>query len=193
MEHMCDNSGAVRTSLTRPDGTSVLVRPVTEKDIPRLQAFERDLSEESRELFTPHPYDDATLEEVVERARTGQDRVYVAMADGRVVGYFFLWHMDHPVPILGIGIVDAYQGQGLGKQFMRLLIEDAREEGRDGIDLTTMQRNDRAFSLYRKVGFDYVGDVKNVAGDGRVVCERRMFLPLKPAAEPPERDFQSPV
>ena len=190
---MSESSTMVRARFRMPDGTSLLVRPVGEDDIPRLQAFEKELSEESRNLFTPHPYDDCTLEKVVQRAQEGQDRVYVALAEGRVIGYFFLWHMDQPVPILGIGIVDSYQNQGLGTRFMRLLIEDARGAGRHGIDLTTMQQNDRAFNLYQKVGFDYVEDVENVAGDGRVVCERRMFLPLNSGAEPPERAFQAPV
>jgi hypothetical protein len=43
------------------------------------------------------------------------------------------------------------------------------------------------------VGFELVGEVDNVAGDGRVVREYRMFLALQPGARPPAREFKPPV
>jgi ribosomal protein S18 acetylase RimI-like enzyme len=59
--------------------------------------------------------------------------------------------------------------------------------------LTTVITNARAFRLYERAGFVLVGEVDNIAGDGRVVRERRMFLPLRPGARPPPREFKPPV
>ena len=110
-----------------------------------------------------------------------------------LVGYYFLWDFDQPAPVLGIGLADAWQGQGLGRLMLRHLIEEARRAGRDAIELTTGLGNERAFRLYRRVGFELVGEVDNVAGDGRIVRERRMFLPLKPGVQPVERSFEPPT
>lgn len=174
-------------------GTEIRVRPLRQGDGPLLQTFNARLSAATRNRFLPHAYDDDTVARVIARAESGEDRVYIALAGDAVAGYFFLWEFKDPVPVLGIGIADAYHGQGLGPTFMEFLIEDAKAAGRDGIELTTVPGNERAFALYRKVGFEHIRDADNIAGDGRVVKEHVMFLPLKPGATPPDREFKPPV
>jgi len=158
-----------------------------------LQQFNSNLSDQTRSVFLPHDYDAKTIVSYVERSLADEDRVYVLLSENEIVGYFFLWEFQSPVPLLGIGLADAYQGQGLGRQMMTILIEDSRSTGRDGIELTTVPENDRAFQLYEKSGFQYLDDVENMAGDGRVVRERRMFLSLKEGASVPVREFKPPV
>jgi len=175
------------------DGREILIRPLAANDGPALQAFNGALSDTSRNLFLPHAYDDATLARVIARAAGGTDYTCVAVAGDTIVGYGFLWDMADPVPVLGIGLADAWQGQGLGKPFLEHLVAAARAAGRAGIELTTVPENERAFALYRSVGFQHTGETDNVAGDGRVVREHVMFLPLKPGATPPARDFGPPV
>ncbi len=176
------------------DGSVLTLRGLEEADQERLAAFNDGLSKNSRRLFTPHAYDYKTVTEYIDRHERGDDFSYVAVAnDDRIVAYFFLWKMNEAVPLLGIGITDELQGKGLGKRLMRFLIDVAKRQGKSGIDLTTMQDNDRAYALYQSVGFEYKNDVSNVAGDGRVITERRMFLPLIEGAEPPNREFGPPV
>lgn len=158
-----------------------------------LRRFFTGLSVATRAVFLPHATDAATLARAVERDQLGLDRTYVFVTGGEVIGYFFLWEFDQPVPLLGLGLADAWQGQGLGGRMLARLIDDAREAGRLGIELTTVPGNQRAFQLYRRAGFVHLGDVDNVAGDGRIVREHRMFLPLQPGAQPPERHFGPPV
>ena len=76
---------------------------------------------------------------------------------------------------------------------MYRLIEDAKAAGCAGVELTTALRNDRAFGLYEKVGFDCLGQVDNVTGDGRTVKEWHMFYPIKPGITPPPRRHCAPV
>jgi ribosomal protein S18 acetylase RimI-like enzyme len=158
-----------------------------------LPRFHESLSQASRDTFTPHAYDADTVATYIRRSENDDDRIYVAMSGDDIVGYFFLWEFQTPVPLLGIGMADAIQGRGVGRQMMAMLIEDAKAAGRDGIELTTMQHNDRAFALYQKMGFEHVGDVDNVTGDGRRVIERKMFLALKEGAQPSDREFKPPV
>lgn len=180
-------------TLTARNGTRLEVRELSAQELPALVRFSAGLSAATRAVFLPHAYDDATLHRYVARHAGGLDRIFVLGWRADIVGYFFLWEFDHPVPLLGIGLADAWQGQGLGEPMMGWLVAEARRAGRDGVELTTVTTNARAFRLYQRVGFSLVGEVDNVAGDGRVVREYRMFLPLRPGAQPPTREFKPPV
>ena len=180
-------------SLHARDGGRLGVRPLDAGDAVALRRFNAGLSAATRSLFLPHAYDEITLARHIERSRRGRDRAYLAFdEDGAVAGYAFLWEFDQSVPLLGVGLADSWQGRGLGEPLMQRLIDDARTAGCAGIELTTLPTNERAFRLYRRVGFESIGEVKNVAGDGRVVRELRMFLALRPGARPLEREFRPP-
>ncbi len=189
---MCGKAKA-RAVLNTNRGEQIAIRSLSDGDLSVLQSFNDKLSEQSRAWFLPHKYDEETISRYIERAKNSVDLIYVALAGGEIIGYFFLWNIRERFPVLGIGIIDAYQGQGLGRQMMEMLIDDARTAGCEGIRLTTVIDNERAYQLYRKMGFQYLGDTDNVAGDGRVVRERMMFLPLVPGARLGGHDFRPPV
>ncbi len=175
---------SIRSRIIVPDGREIIVRQLNLQDGPGLIAFFDGLSPESKRRFLPHMTTETVIARRIERAVSGEDRVYIAFDGIKIIGYFFLWNFNEPVPLLGIGVSDEYQGLKLGHKFMTILIEDAQQAGRDGIELTTMQDNDRAFHVYQKMGFQYLGDVENECGDGKIIIERAMFLPLKPDAKP---------
>ena len=175
------------------DGAELSVRRLRAGDDAALQEFNRSLSPDSRFKFLPHQYDDATVAKALARSEAGDDLLLGAWDGGRLAGYFFLWYFHARVPLLGIGLLDAYQGRGLGIQMMEILIAEARGIGSEGIDLTTMQHNHSAFALYEKAGFKYYADVENVVGDGRIEIERAMFYEIKPGAKPMEGKHRAPV
>lgn len=180
--------------LTCSDGETLSVRRLENGDETRLQHFHDNLSPHSQSRFTPHGYDHELLQRYVRRALAGKDRSYILLNDtGTVIAYFFLWDFSTAVPALGIGVADDYQGRKLGPQMVQMLIDDARAAGLDGIELTTLLDNERAFVLYQSMGFTYLGDVDNIAGDGRVITERMMFLALKENATPSSHDFRPPI
>lgn len=180
-------------TITTRDGVELRVRRLTGCDGAALQAFNEALSPESRRRFLPHAYDDDTVARVLARSEHGDDYLLGVFDDERVVGYFFLWRVHARVPLLGIGILDAFQHCGLGRQMMQLLIDHAVAEGCEGIELTTMRDNHNAFTLYQKCGFRYLGDVDNRTGDGTIVVERAMFYAIKPGASPMEGAHAPPV
>jgi ribosomal protein S18 acetylase RimI-like enzyme len=175
------------------DGRELPVRRLTTGDAAALARFNDDLSDASRRLFLPHRYDGATLAKILARAEAGDDLTLGVFDAERIAGYFFLWYFRQRVPLLGIGLLDAYHGPGLGRQILTLLHGEARPAGRDGVELTTMPDNARAFALYQSVGFRYLRDVENIQGEGETVIERAMFYEIKPGARPMDGPHRPPV
>ena len=54
---------------------------------------------------------------------------------------------------LGIAILKEYWGLGLGKALMEACIECAKEAGYTQLELNAVAENERAVSLYKKMGF----------------------------------------
>ena len=174
-------------------GASLAARRLTCADAKPLQEFYASLSADSFRWFQAHALDDETVRKAMRRSERGDD-LTLGLFDGeRLVGYLFLWYFNEPVPLLGVGLHDDFHGRGLGRGLMRFLMTAAEANGSEGVELTTMQDNGRAFALYQNVGFRHYKDVDNLQGDGSMVVERAMFYPIKPGAKPMQRAHEPPV
>lgn len=166
-------------------GESLAVRRLRPVDIEALSSFGGALSRETTACFLPHLYDAATLEPLLRRSESGADLTLGVFQKERIVGYGFLHYFKHPFPLLGIGFHDDLQGVGLGHQMMCLLIDEAVRNGNDGIDLTTLPTNERAYNLYLSVGFQHIGFVENPLAGGGTTVERALRYIINPMAEAP--------
>jgi ribosomal protein S18 acetylase RimI-like enzyme len=61
---------------------------------------------------------------------------------------------DPEVPVLAIAVDSDYRGQGIGKELMSELIQQAKRQGIRAIDLVTGLFNEPALRLYRANGFE---------------------------------------
>ena len=71
----------------------------------------------------------------------------------KLIAYVFVYKKKYPGFIYNLQVQPEYQGKGFGK----ILTNDAIEKY-GGIDLTVGKDNDRAIKLYKKFGFEIVGD-----------------------------------
>ena len=165
-------------NLRLTDNQKVFVRKIATSDAERLKKFFETLSPESYWLFHPHLFGDEHIEKQIAKAADGTDWTYVALDGDTVAAYFFLWNIKDPIPTLGLGIGDAYQDSGLGHQIMDILISDTTILGKEGVKLTTLVENNRAFHLYSKKGFEYIGDIETVGPAGQKHLEKNMILKL---------------
>ena len=62
---------------------------------------------------------------------------------------------------LGIGLLAAYCGGGIGELMMNILLEKAAECGYEIMELDVFAKNERALRLYRKLGFVERGRLVN--------------------------------
>ncbi|MCZ3379039.1 GNAT family N-acetyltransferase [Rhizobium sp. AG207R] len=97
---------------------------------------------------------------------------FVALADGKVVGWCDISRHMFPSHAhagkLGMGIIPAYRGKGLGRRLIEATLRAARDAEIERIELSVHADNDRAIALYEKVGFVREGLARNsVRIDGR--------------------------
>lgn len=84
--------------------------------------------------------------------------------------------------VLGIGLLPAWRGRGLGGRLMRRAITAARERGLTRIELSVRHDNERAIALYRKLGFAEEGRKRNAMRVDGVYYDQ-IFMALLGEAE----------
>ncbi len=93
-----------------------------------------------------------------EKTESPNEIEIVAVVDGVVAGTAGIeavgakYKLKHRAE-LGIAILKEYWGLGLGKALMEACIECAKEAGYTQLELNAVAENERAVSLYKKMGF----------------------------------------
>lgn len=111
--------------------------------------------------FSPHPYDDATLDRIT--INDNQDLHYVLVEDNIILGYGMLrgWSEGFIIPSLGIAISPNARGQGLAKLLMHFLHVAALRKGAQTVRLRVLKQNEKACSLYLALGYTFEDDQNN--------------------------------
>lgn len=137
--------------------SAVVIRPIELKDIEEFQHVTNEVMRERRYLafVDGFPIDEAATF-VARNIRLGNPQL-VADDQGRVVGWCDIRRETIPVYAhvghLGMGMLPAYRGRGIGERLLRASIDAARSAGFERIELSVYAANERAAALYRKVGF----------------------------------------
>lgn len=161
----------------------LLVRELRTEDVPKLYRMYRSLSEETKRLFH-HPLflglscvwrvlaQVALVLSTIGPLRGVLLRTFplpvfisvVALSErGEVVGFAFLKMRGYlprrrPSAELGVVVSDPFQGRGLGSRLVEVVLRLARERGVGEVLLSVLPDNVRAIRLYRKFGFEFVGE-----------------------------------
>lgn len=91
------------------------------------------------------------------------DTCLVAEVGGKIVGA--VWsrimndygHIEERTPSLAIGIYKEYRGFGIGTELMKQMLVLLGQKGYEQVSLSVQKQN-YAVNMYRKVGFDVVGE-----------------------------------
>lgn len=140
------------------DGTAVTLRKVRAADTDRFVEYFDGLSERSRHFFRPFAFERASAETVTSDLDSEDSFRIVATVEreGReaIVGYAWLQDLGGPdVPMLGIGLIDAWHERGIGRLLLRALLDVGRGMGLQAIRLGVNDDNPRAIHVYEAVGF----------------------------------------
>lgn len=148
------------------------IRPITEQDIPFLwiTLYESLHVPEGKEPFSPDIVHEPSISKYVEDWGREGDLGYIAEnAAGEPIGsitvrYFRegnpgFGYVSSEVPELGMAILPAYRGQGLGTSLMKQMFAGLREQGIDRVSLSVDPGNTAAVKLYQRFGFKPVSEV----------------------------------
>ena len=133
------------------------IRKILDTDAEALADFYNGLSEASKRTFRPLGVTttaEACAKIIGENAPGIEKKLdLVAVADNAIAGWGFLWNLGADSPTFGLGVADAYQGQGLGRALTDEVLRLAIERGIRRITLTVVQDNDKARLMYERRGF----------------------------------------
>jgi len=89
----------------------------------------------------------------------------VVVLDGEIAGYGGMWLIIDEAHVTNIAIRGKYQGRGYGKALLQQMMRTARSLGARRMTLEVRVSNDKAQTLYRKMGFSPSGVRPNYYSD----------------------------
>lgn len=138
-----------------------LIRELRTEDSGLFKEFLASLSPKTIRSFSFHPLPEDYGDNFLKRKDIA---CFVAEIEGKIVGYTWWEPSSAPIPTIGICVRDEYQGNGIGKSLLSKLIEEAKARGKSGLRLTVSKENEIALSLYRKAGFQIIGEYRDSKG-----------------------------
>jgi ribosomal protein S18 acetylase RimI-like enzyme len=142
---------------------AITLRPLVAQDAPALVAFYNSLSPASIRTFRPLGLTTTldVCEKVVADATAPAGTRYDlgAWQGGTLVGWGYVSGLDQAEPEFGLGVADAWQGQGVGKALIDGVLDQARARSLPRVYLIAVKDNTRAIGLYSSRGFVQYGEM----------------------------------
>jgi ribosomal protein S18 acetylase RimI-like enzyme len=137
--------------------TGLVTQKASAADAERLGDFFELLraDPETARFFHPHPLTKAFAASLCARERSGLDRYYLTLYQGRIAGYSLLrgWDEGYETPSFGGCTHPELRGAGLGQWLLAHAVAESRAAGARKLRLTVYKENPRALHIYRKFGF----------------------------------------
>ena len=90
---------------------------------------------------------------------------FVAKSDGRCIGYAGFWNVSGEGGITNVAVLPEYRRQGIGSMLIAEMIKTAVKLRLDLLTLEVRKSNIAAQGLYKKYGFDIIGERKRYYSD----------------------------
>lgn len=91
---------------------------------------------------------------------------FIAMDEGRRVGYFGLWVTDPHAEILNLVVEAPYRQRGFGKTLLKQAVSTCKALSVDTLSLEVRPSNGAALALYEGAGFEIAARRKQYYKDG---------------------------
>ncbi|KAG9237801.1 putative acetyltransferase [Amylocarpus encephaloides] len=130
------------------------VRSARSSDIPLLEHVERSAADSFRTVGLEHLLDGPTVKVAVLMNMARTNHLWVAVNDwDQPIGFLGGEDLQGNFHIDEISVVQEYQGRGVGRALMRMMMEQVRGEGYKYATLTTFKDVPWNGPWYQKLGF----------------------------------------
>jgi len=152
-----------------------------------IEGFHRALDVVARERrylsFLEAPPIEETRNFVLNNIQQGYPQLIAVLSDSEVVGWCDVVPKTRPIythgGVLGVGLLPAFRGQGLGSRLVHSTLAAAKAFGLHRVELTVRENNRGAIELYKKIGFEIEGLQRDaVCVDGsyeNILCMAVLF------------------
>ncbi len=129
----------------------MLCRPLSSVDF---AAFTSAFNLAYSDYFMPISMTVPAFRALIERDDLSMEGSVVTVDDtGLIVGMGLLGIRGQKGWIGGMGVIPAYRRQGIGRQMMLYLLEQARQRQLNDVYLEVIEKNGGAYALYKQLGF----------------------------------------
>jgi L-phenylalanine/L-methionine N-acetyltransferase len=136
---------------------NVTVRKIELEDTQAFWTALASVANEKKYILTVKPPPFESTKAFVQNNIEKNHAQYVAVCDDKIVGWADIIPLEHPtmahVGSLGMGVISAYRGQGIGDKLLANVIQHAWERGLKRLELEVFADNGAAIALYKKHGF----------------------------------------
>lgn len=153
-------------SILLKNGKNCVLRSPQTRDAEKLIEYMKKTAEESTFLLRYPEEVTTTVEDEVYFIRGMNESpdsfMMLAEVDGRLVGNCSVSALGSRIRMkhrcnIAIALYEEFCGQGIGKEMMMRLLDEAKNMGFEQAELEVVARNERAIALYQKLGFEQIG------------------------------------
>ena len=137
----------------------IMIRRMCEDDLDRVS--------ELAILANPHVTRDEYRSHIIKELRENPDLSFVAVKDGRVIGYVQADILDGKAILEDIAVAREYQGRGVGKMLLKEELKALRLRGAEIIIAEVHYKCASAIPFYYKHKFRITGFIQNYFGIGQ--------------------------
>jgi N-acetylglutamate synthase-like GNAT family acetyltransferase len=144
--------------------TEVTVRGYRPSDLDACRALWRELTDWHRRLYDDETIggEDPGVHFDAHLAEAGAERIWIAEADGRVVGFAGLVVRGRKAEVEPVSVAASYRGRGVGRALVRTVVDEARAAGLGQVLVRPTGRNAEAIRFFHTLGFDVISRVELV-------------------------------
>jgi RimJ/RimL family protein N-acetyltransferase len=159
------------------------IRPIEITDAEQFLELSKKLDESNFMLHEPGERQ-TTIEQQIKSIETilakQNTTLFVAEVESNLVGFIAaignqLQRNQHSAYLV-VGVLDLYQGHGIATKLFDQLFDWAKENKLSRLELTVIKDNNKAFNLYKKMGFTLEGEkVHSLMIDGEPINEYYLY------------------
>ena len=106
------------------------------------------------------------FEELLNLLQKDFAKIYTLLCGDLLLGYAVVWIVGNKADLHWLEIFEDFRQRGLGKEFLKLLLEELKKLGVKKLLLEVSESNIPAFRLYKNLGFLETGRRKGYYPDG---------------------------
>lgn len=144
--------------------------------IRKMRRSDLDIVSELALLANPHATKEKYCKHILDELRENPDLSFVAVEDGRVVGYVQADIRNDEAVLEDIAVAKEYQGKGIGKRLLDKELEALKRKGVKIVLAEVHYKCASAIPFYYKYDFRIIGFVQDYFGIGHDTIMLKLVL-----------------